>query len=274
VQAPTSGPGASSRGNAPARGLRRVFAAVAGLLAAAVALGVAELIAGFAGPASSPVVAVGDAAITLTPESVKHFAITTFGENDKIALVVGTLVVIALYALLIGLVGLWNRRLGMLGIAVFGVVGAVAALTRPEGGLFDALPSLLGAAAGSAALLALLAPLSRREPTAPAEASGAAGHADEQILDRLREVLGSGDRKGAGMDRRGFFVASGVALGAAAPTWRSRRRRPRRRRCRKEPTWPGRSTGSRRCSPATGTSTGSTPRSASRRSALPTTACR
>ena len=35
-------------------------------------------------------------------------------------------------------------------------------------------------------------------------------------MDRLRELLGSGDRKGAGLDRRRFFVAGGVALGVAA----------------------------------------------------------
>ena len=57
-------------------------------------------------------VAVGDAVITLTPEPVKDFAIRTFGENDKVALVVGTLVLLALYAVLIGLLSLRSRRLG------------------------------------------------------------------------------------------------------------------------------------------------------------------
>jgi DMSO/TMAO reductase YedYZ molybdopterin-dependent catalytic subunit len=201
-----------------------VFAALAGLLAAAVALGVAELAAGLVGPASSPVIAVGDAAITLTPEPVKAFAIRTFGENDKIALVVGTLVVIALYALLVGLVGLRSRRLGASGVALFGLVGAVAAMTRPAGGVLDALPSVLGAGAGVLALLALLAPLTARPAAAPVASSGsagapaAAGHADEQIVDRLREVLGAGDRKGSALDRRRFFLTGGVALGAAAVT--------------------------------------------------------
>ena len=36
------------------------------------------------------------------------------------------------------------------------------------------------------------------------------------MVDRLREVLGSGDRKGAALDRRRFFLTSGVALGVAA----------------------------------------------------------
>ena len=68
-------------GHFPVRGrwVRRALGALAGLLAAAVALGIGELVAGLVGPASSPVVAVGNAAITLVPESVKEFAIATFG---------------------------------------------------------------------------------------------------------------------------------------------------------------------------------------------------
>jgi DMSO/TMAO reductase YedYZ molybdopterin-dependent catalytic subunit len=203
-----------------ARG-RRALAALAGLLAAAVALGVAELVASLVGPASSPVIAVGDTVITLTPEPVKAFAIATFGENDKIALVVGTLAIIAVYALVVGLVGLRNRRLGCLGVALFGLVGAFAAVTRPAGEPLDMLPSLLGAAAGIVALLALLSPLTAPAAApAPAEPTGdaAGGHADERVLERLREVLGSGDRKGAALDRRRFFVTSGVAVGVAAVT--------------------------------------------------------
>ena len=106
-------PGSSAAGPERARrGLRPLLAALAGLVAAAVALGVAELAAALVGPASSPVIAVGDAVITLTPEAVKEFAIRTFGENDKIVLVAGTLVIVALYALVIGLIALRSRRAG------------------------------------------------------------------------------------------------------------------------------------------------------------------
>ncbi|SOD94497.1 DMSO/TMAO reductase YedYZ, molybdopterin-dependent catalytic subunit [Blastococcus haudaquaticus] len=220
MQAPAPTPDASPTGGA--RG-RTALAALAGLLAAAVALGVAELIAGVVGVASSPVIAVGDAAITLTPEPVKAFAIRTFGENDKIALVVGTLVIIAVYALVVGVVGLRNRRLGALGIALFGLVGAVAAVTRPAGGPLDMLPSLLGAGGGVLALFALLAPLAVAprtvaSPSGVAPSEGEAAHADQRVVERLREVLGSGDRKGAALDRRRFFLTSGVAIGAAAVT--------------------------------------------------------
>jgi DMSO/TMAO reductase YedYZ molybdopterin-dependent catalytic subunit len=214
-------PGSSAAGPERARrGLRPLLAALAGVVAAAVALGVAELAAALVGPASSPVIAVGDAVITLTPEPVKEFAIRTFGENDKIVLVAGTLVIIALYALVIGLIALRSRRAGAVGIALFGLVGAVAAITRPAGGPLDMLPSIAGAAAGIVALTALIAPLVLT-PGADRDAAGThdrTGAADEELVDRLREVLGSGDRKGPGLDRRRFFVTSGIALGVAAVT--------------------------------------------------------
>lgn len=53
------------------------------MLTAAVALSVAELAAGITGPQGGPVVAVGGAAIDLTPVPVKGFAIARFGSHDK-----------------------------------------------------------------------------------------------------------------------------------------------------------------------------------------------
>ena len=70
---------------------RALRGALAGLVAAGLALGVAELAAGLVGPLSSPVVAVGGAAIDMTPVPVKDFAITHFGSNDKTALLTGIL---------------------------------------------------------------------------------------------------------------------------------------------------------------------------------------
>ncbi|MFL6096232.1 MAG: molybdopterin-dependent oxidoreductase [Blastococcus sp.] len=170
--------------------VRRLTGALAGLLAAAVAVGIGELVAGIVGPASSPVVAVGNAAISLTPEPVKDAAIATFGQHDKVALVAGTLVVVAAYAVLVGLVGLRRPRLAVVGIALFGLLGALAALTRPAAGPLDVLPSLAATAAGVLALRALPPPLPPRADGAPAA--------------------------GGTLDRRRFLVAGGVALGAAA----------------------------------------------------------
>jgi DMSO/TMAO reductase YedYZ molybdopterin-dependent catalytic subunit len=196
---------------------RRSLAALSGLVAAAVALGVGELVAGITGAASSPVIAVGNAAIPLTPEPVKAFAIATFGEADKAVLIAGTLVVVAVYAVLVGLVGLRSRLLGSAGIAVFGLVGALAAVTRPAAGPLDGVPSLVGAVAGIVALAALLAPLSAPPvPHADRTDDRDAARADDRVLGRLREVLAAGDRSGSAVDRRRFLVTSGVAVGVAA----------------------------------------------------------
>ena len=211
-QAPAAASAPDGQGGGRRRG-RRPLAAVAGLLSAGVALGGAELVAGLVGPQSSPVVAVGDAVITLVPEPVKAFAIETFGEDDKTALVVGTLVLVAVYAAVLGVLALRRRAVGIAGIALFGLVGAAAAVTGPAGGPLDALPALAGALVGTAALLALLAPL-----TAPATGSPHAPAAGAPLGERLRTALGSGDRKGTGLDRRRFFLTSGVAVGAAVVT--------------------------------------------------------
>ncbi|MBB6554899.1 molybdopterin-dependent oxidoreductase [Nonomuraea rubra] len=112
----------------------------------------AQLVAGVVGPTTFPVVAVGDATVDLTPAPVKDFAIRTFGENDKAVLLGGVLVVLAAVAALIGLL---SRRLpaaGYLGFVLFGVIGVLAVVTRPDAGALDVVPTVVGVAAGAWAL--------------------------------------------------------------------------------------------------------------------------
>ncbi|HEX7148381.1 MAG TPA: molybdopterin-binding oxidoreductase, partial [Actinomycetota bacterium] len=158
-----SGPRPGSRG-------RRGSGALAGLLACGAALGVAELLAGVVGGQASPLVAVGGAAIDATPEWLKELAIRTFGERDKLVLLAGMAVVLAGFAVAVGLLAVRRPRLGLTGVALFGAVGAAAALTRPDAGPVDALPSLAGAVAGSVALLALVRAASPQAPRAVASA--------------------------------------------------------------------------------------------------------
>jgi DMSO/TMAO reductase YedYZ molybdopterin-dependent catalytic subunit len=172
---------------------RRWLGALAGLVAAAVGLGVGEMVAAVVGPQSSPVVAVGSAAIPLTPEPVKQFAIQTFGTHDKTALVTGIVVLLGLYALLVGVLAVRSRRLGAAGILLFGLIGIIAAVTRPAAGAADGFPSFVGALAGIAALLALVRLLSLPE------------RPDDEAAPSV-----------TGMDRRRFFVTSGIAIGVAA----------------------------------------------------------
>jgi DMSO/TMAO reductase YedYZ molybdopterin-dependent catalytic subunit len=147
----------------PERGSRRppgrrglASGALSGLLAAAVALGVAELIAGITGPLGSPVVAVGGAAIDMTPIPVKDFAIVHFGSHDKTALISGIFVLLAIFAVVIGVLARRWLAAGLAGLTIFGALGVSAALTRPTAGATDVLPTLAGIAAGMAALILLI----------------------------------------------------------------------------------------------------------------------
>ena len=131
------------------------------MLAAAVAIGAAQLVAGLTAPASSPVLAVGQAAIDLTPPPVKNFAISAFGTADKTVLLGGILVVLALYAAVVGILAVRRLAFGMWGLGLFAFIGLWAALTRPGSTAAYLWPTLAGAAAGAFAL-AKLADAARR----------------------------------------------------------------------------------------------------------------
>ncbi|MGP4017618.1 molybdopterin-dependent oxidoreductase [Saccharopolyspora sp. 5N708] len=121
----------------------RLRAAVVGLLATAAALGAGQLAAGLAAARTSPFVAVGNAAIDLTPGPVKEFAIALFGTADKTALLTGMGIVIAALAVAAGLLSRWHWWPGAAVIGVFGLVGVIATVSRPGGGLVAPLTSLV-----------------------------------------------------------------------------------------------------------------------------------
>ncbi|MEU8218708.1 molybdopterin-dependent oxidoreductase [Micromonospora taraxaci] len=130
----------------------RRYAALAGVTAAAVAIGIAEPVAVLTGPRSAPLVAVGGVVVDAVPESLKQLAIDIFGTADKIALLVGTGLLLAGFAALFGLLAVRRLAFGLAGIAAFGVIGVAAAVTRSGADAFDALPSLVGAALGALVL--------------------------------------------------------------------------------------------------------------------------
>ncbi|MFH8254085.1 sulfite oxidase [Streptomyces roseolus] len=167
--------------------------ALAGLVAGFCALAVAELTAGLVRPEAGPVTVVGGAAIDRTPAPVKDFAIRTFGESDKTVLQLGILAVLALVAMGLGMVALRHRRTGAVGVLLFGLVGAGAALSRPDSGPLDVLPSVTGALAGAAALYLLAA---KAVPAGGAPSSGSDGE--------------------DGWNRRAFLASAAVTAGAAA----------------------------------------------------------
>jgi DMSO/TMAO reductase YedYZ molybdopterin-dependent catalytic subunit len=125
------------------------------VLAAAVAIGASQLAAGLTVPQSSPVLAVGQTAIDLTPLPVKNFAISTFGSDDKTALLAGILVILALYAAWVGTRAMRRLSSGLWGLSLFAFIGLYAALNRPGSSPVYVVPTLAGAAAGAFALTRL-----------------------------------------------------------------------------------------------------------------------
>ncbi|WP_328306556.1 sulfite oxidase [Streptomyces sp. NBC_00442] len=183
------------------RGFRLPLAALSGLLAGFAALAVAELVSAAVRPESGPVIAVGGAAIDRTPPALKDWAIRHFGTNDKLVLQLGILGVLALLALVLGVLALRFRRIGAAGILLFGVVGALAATSRPDStSAADALPSVVGSLAGAGLLYLLIGRLTTPQSTAEAEGPP---------TDRMSV-------RADGWDRRGFVIAASAAAAASA----------------------------------------------------------
>ena len=150
---------------------------LAGLLTGAVALGVAELTAAVTGPNGAPVIAVGETAINLTPVPVKEFAIAHFGTHDKAALVTGILVLLAAFAVLIGVLAVRRLAYGLAALAVFAAVGVAAAVS--QGGGLNVVPTLAGTAVAAVTLVLMVRairgtarPETRPVVTGPVEVMG------------------------------------------------------------------------------------------------------
>jgi DMSO/TMAO reductase YedYZ molybdopterin-dependent catalytic subunit len=193
--------------------------AVAGVLAAAVAIGAAQLAAGLTSPQGSPVLAVGQAAIDLTPAPVKNFAISAFGSHDKAVLLGGILVLLALYAALVGMLAVRQLAFGLWGLGLFAFIGLAAAVTRPGSTAVYLVPTLAGAAAGAFALTWLaraaagLSPAGPRHPPDPPPSPDGPAP-DGSSFTFLPNPDDQGPRRGP--ERRRFLVASGAAAAAAA----------------------------------------------------------
>lgn len=161
----TEGPAGPGPRRSPLAPLRPALGALSGLIAGFAALATAELASVPVRREAGPVTAVGGAVIDRTPAAVKDFAIRTFGSNDKLALQIGIVTILGLVAMGLGLLALRRRTAGSAGVLVFGVIGAVAATGRPDGGPADALPSLLGAVTGAGVLYLLAGALAAPAPS-------------------------------------------------------------------------------------------------------------
>ncbi|MFE7719056.1 molybdopterin-dependent oxidoreductase [Nocardia rhizosphaerihabitans] len=154
---------------------------VAGIVAAALVLGVAELVAVFTGAGSAPAYALGSTVVDHTPDGIREWAIQTFGTNDKAVLFVCMGVVAVVVAGLAGALERVSRPVGSIIFGVFGVLAAVVGAGR-AGGFSGALPALIGTAAGILALRGLTRRIDADQSDAGQDETGQASTGRRRVL--------------------------------------------------------------------------------------------
>lgn len=106
--------------------MKRRHALLAGVAAAAAAIGFGELIGGIVPGGSSLVLSVGSRVIDAAPPFVKDFAVSTLGTADKPALIIGVIVFTLAFGALFGALFARRRWLGIGGFGLLAVVGGFA----------------------------------------------------------------------------------------------------------------------------------------------------
>ena len=165
--------------------------AAAGVVAALLGLGLAQVLAALFAPSSAPLLAVGDAFVDLTPPWLKDFAVRTFGTADKAVLLGSAAVILAGLAAIAGLLSRRRPRQAEWLVLGLGGVASLAAVTRPDAGPLAVLPSVLAAVSGAFGLRFL----ARRSDAA----AGRGGEApDSPAAGRRSVLLAGGAMAGAG----------------------------------------------------------------------------
>ena len=164
---------------------------LAGIAAASVSLGVAQLVGIPFDARADARTAIASVAIDLTPGPIKEWAIQTLGTLDKLFVAVVVLVAIATIAAIAGTLETRRRPLGSAVIAAAGALGCIAVLSRQGATAFDTIPTVVGTACG----VATLRLLTRRFWPGPEEP-------DEADVGRRTMVM---------LGLLGFGVVSGVA---------------------------------------------------------------
>ena len=173
--------------------------ALAGLLAAGLALGVAELMAGITG-ASSLVVAVGNVVVDYTPGSVVKAAIEAFGTNDKLVLLLSIVLISLALGAVLGAIARRRRYVAPVAFAGFGLAGALAGVRDPLSS--DVLSFV------NAAVAAIVGWWAFGRLLGAATFATAPGHEDPAVVVPGRRLV----------DRRRFLTFAAAVVGSTALT--------------------------------------------------------
>ena len=176
--------------------------AVAGALAAGVAMAAAELVAGLIRGAPSLITAIGSLVISLQPPGAKDLMIRLFGTNDKVALNVSVVVIALVVATAAGVLAAHRRWLGVAVFVAFGLLAATAALRDPLASQALAVGNAgVAVAAGLVVLLGLL------RLASPASTAG------DGPVESSAEGDWVADLRTPEWTRRRFLIASAGTLG-------------------------------------------------------------
>ena len=172
----------------------RVRDGLSGAAAAGLALGVSEFAAGLFSGFPSLIQGLGNWVIDVVPKPIEEWAISLFGTNDKLALLVGIATTTLLVGALVGILARDRFGIAIAAFVGFGVIAALAAARDPAVSFAVAIiPGGLAALTGLASLQWLygLSP----EPSQPP--------GDESETEQ-------------GVSRRSLVIGLGAVLGVAA----------------------------------------------------------
>ncbi len=130
------------------------YAALVGVAAAVVVLGVAEVCALVTGNAGSPLFAVGSLVIDLAPPGAKDLMIGLFGTGDKAALLALLGIIIVAGSALAGWLEQRRPPVGVIIVGIASLVAVIAVVTRSSATGIDGVPTVVGAVVGIVVLRA------------------------------------------------------------------------------------------------------------------------
>ncbi|MYR07825.1 molybdopterin-dependent oxidoreductase [Gordonia sp. SID5947] len=174
---------------------RYVRAGISGLVAVGCGLASGELVAPAVSPFASPYQAVAAFLVDHSPAFARQFAIDTFGTDDKSALMIGMVGVIALLATSAGALQTRRPPLGLVVVVLVAAFGMIAAATRPTADWSYIVPPVVAGLVSGVVLVVLC--------------RGSNPRSDDHALD-----VGSRDGvvPGGGWSRRRFTGVAGVLV--------------------------------------------------------------
>ncbi|KNY05303.1 molybdopterin-dependent oxidoreductase [Microbacterium sp. GCS4] len=187
-----------------------LWAALAGLIGGGTFLATAELLALIVAREASPILAVGGFVIDIVPQPFKEFAIATFGEYDKIALLAGLGLAVVIASAIAGILQLVKAPLGVIALVIAGALSTAAIVTRAGATPLAFLPPVIATVVGSIILVLLVRRLRAWR---------------DGVVETTRDGIDDGDDVAAGdhrtatptqLGRRQFFVLAGITAAAAA----------------------------------------------------------